>query len=413
MLEIRNLTIGYKTDKGIVKAVKKVHFNVEKGKIVGLVGESGCGKSTALFSIMGLIQHPGKIMEGNIVFNGKDLAQNTKDEWRKTRGKEIALIFQDPMTTLNPAYRVGEQIREVLRTHRIIEPETKGWLSRLKLKEKEKERVISIMREVGIPDPEQRYHEYPHQFSGGMQQRILIAMALACEPRLLLADEPTTALDVTIQAQILDVLKRINKEHGTSIILGIRVLRVTKQFLRLGKFDQLTQIHHRYPVADMVDDAQVVGHKQISQVQFLLQLLQQIYNLCLNRYIQRGYRLIRNDKFRLHRQSSGNADPLPLTATKLVRVMIQLTTGQSYPIHQPGHLEFLLLKVFYSPTIQGYLKNISHRFSRIQGSIWILKNKLNLLPISLQLFSLDLGDILIVIKNFSVRSIVQADDGPA
>lgn len=254
MLEIRNLTIGYKTDKGIVKAVKKVHFNVEKGKIVGLVGESGCGKSTALFSIMGLIQHPGKIMEGNIVFNGKDLAQNTKDEWRKTRGKEIALIFQDPMTTLNPAYRVGEQIREVLRTHRIIEPETKGWLSRLKLKEKEKERVISIMREVGIPDPEQRYHEYPHQFSGGMQQRILIAMALACEPRLLLADEPTTALDVTIQAQILDVLKRINKEHGTSIILVTHDLGVASEFCDELAVMYAGQIVERGPTNEIIEN---------------------------------------------------------------------------------------------------------------------------------------------------------------
>lgn len=230
LLEINHLSIGFTSDHGMVRAVNKVNFHVKEGQIIGLVGESGCGKSTVLFSIIGLIQHPGKMLEGSIMFNGRDLAKNSKEEWRKTRGKEIAMIFQDPMTTLNPAYRVGEQIREILKIHRTIEPNKKGWLSRMNVKEKEKERVLSIMREVGIPSPEKRYDDYPHQFSGGMQQRILIAMALACEPKLLLADEPTTALDVTIQAQILDVLKRINKTHGTSIILVTHDLGVASEF---------------------------------------------------------------------------------------------------------------------------------------------------------------------------------------
>ncbi|MCR8632715.1 ABC transporter ATP-binding protein [Paenibacillus radicis (ex Xue et al. 2023)] len=230
MLEIKNLTIGYATAGGVVKAVKEVNFSVKPGQIVGLVGESGCGKSTALFSIMGLIKSPGKIMDGEIVYNGHNLASQTPDQWRSIRGKEIAMIFQDPMTTLNPAFRVGKQIHEVLQTHRVIEPEKKGWLERFKLRHKEKERVLTLMREVGISAPEQRYEAYPHQFSGGMQQRILIAMGLACNPKLLLADEPTTALDVTIQAQILDLLKRINKEHGTSMIIVTHDLGMAAEF---------------------------------------------------------------------------------------------------------------------------------------------------------------------------------------
>ncbi|TBL75728.1 ABC transporter ATP-binding protein [Paenibacillus thalictri] len=230
MLEIKNLTIGYATSAGVVKAVKEVNFTVKPGQIVGLVGESGCGKSTALFSIMGLVKSPGKIVDGEINYNGQNLAENTPEEWRRIRGKEIAMIFQDPMTTLNPAYKVGNQIREVLKTHQVIEPGKKGWLQRLRLKRQEKERVLTLMREVGISAPEQRYESYPHEFSGGMQQRILIAMGLACNPSLLLADEPTTALDVTIQAQILDLLKRINSEHGTSMIIVTHDLGMAAEF---------------------------------------------------------------------------------------------------------------------------------------------------------------------------------------
>lgn len=230
MLEIKNLTIGYQTERGMVKAVNRVDFHVEKGKIVGLVGESGCGKSTVLFSILGLIPYPGQIVEGQILFEGRDLTANSPKEWRQIRGKEIAMIFQDPMTALNPAYRVGEQIREVMKTHRPKEVRRYGFLRRKALKKREMNRVIEMMREVGIPAAEERYFEYPHQFSGGMQQRAMIAMALVCAPKLLLADEPTTALDVTIQAQILDLLRQINRTHGTSIVLVTHDLGVAAEF---------------------------------------------------------------------------------------------------------------------------------------------------------------------------------------
>ncbi|MCF6093860.1 ABC transporter ATP-binding protein [Microaerobacter geothermalis] len=230
MLKIRNLTVSYKTENGEVKAVNKVSLTIKESQIVGLVGESGCGKSTVLFSLMGLISNSGKITEGEVLFNGKDLVKNTPEAWRKIRGKEIAMIFQDPMTTLNPAFKVGEQIRESLKIHRNYDLVGGGLFSRRKIKQKEKERVYQLMSEVGIPSPEKRYLEYPHQFSGGMQQRALIATALACEPKVLLADEPTTALDVTIQAQILDLLKKINEDHGTSIVLVTHDLGVAAEF---------------------------------------------------------------------------------------------------------------------------------------------------------------------------------------
>ncbi|TDG00087.1 ABC transporter ATP-binding protein [Paenibacillus piri] len=254
MLEINNLTIGYATAGGVVKAVNEVNFSVKPGQIVGLVGESGCGKSTALFSIMGLIKSPGKIVGGEIIYNGQNLANNTAEQWRNIRGKEIAMIFQDPMTTLNPAYKVGNQIREVLQTHRVIEPKKKGWLQRFNLKQQEKERVLTLMREVGISAPEQRYESYPHEFSGGMQQRILIAMGLACNPSLLLADEPTTALDVTIQAQILDLLKRINKEHGTSMIIVTHDLGMAAEFCHEVAVMYAGQIVERGPTDLIIEN---------------------------------------------------------------------------------------------------------------------------------------------------------------
>ncbi|WNF36314.1 ABC transporter ATP-binding protein [Bacillaceae bacterium IKA-2] len=229
-LEINGLTVGYETGKGIVKAVRKANLQVKKGQIVGLVGESGCGKSSFLFSIIGLLGKSGKLIEGNILFNGKDQVKNSNEQWRKIRGRDISMIFQDPMTTLNPAYSVGHQIREVLINHCIVKPEIKGWFRRLGLKKEEVKRVHSLMAEVGIPSPEKRYNDYPHQFSGGMQQRMLIAMALASEPELILADEPTTALDVTIQNQILDLLKKINRERSTSIILVTHDLAVASEF---------------------------------------------------------------------------------------------------------------------------------------------------------------------------------------
>lgn len=228
MLEIKNLSVGFSKDNHIIRAVNDIDLSVKEGQIVGLVGESGCGKSTALFSIMGLIPSPGEMLTGEIILNGDNIAGNSKEEWRKLRGRYISMIFQDPMTALNPAYSVGEQIREVLKTHR--KSKSRNIFHRRKDKKKEIERVIQLMEEVRIPSAAQRYHDFPHQFSGGMQQRILVAMALACEPKVILADEPTTALDVTIQAQILDVLKGINKKHNTSIILVTHDLSVASEF---------------------------------------------------------------------------------------------------------------------------------------------------------------------------------------
>lgn len=230
MLEVKNLTVGFKKNDSWIKAVNNVNFSIQPGQIIGIVGESGCGKSTALYSILGLISKPGEILDGQISFEGQNLASYTKKQWTKVRGKDISMIFQDPMSALNPAYSVGEQIREIIKTHGTLNDGKLNFLNRRKQKQKEKAKVIELMREVKIPQPEKRYGDFPHQFSGGMQQRILVAMAIANNPKLLLADEPTTALDVTVQAQILELLKEINKTHNTSIIIVTHDLSVASEF---------------------------------------------------------------------------------------------------------------------------------------------------------------------------------------
>jgi len=226
LLDLRTLTTIYPTKRGQVRAVDDVSFTMERGQILGIVGESGCGKSTVLLSIMRLIRQPGRIAQGEIHFRGKDLRDLSSNAIRNIRGKEISMIFQDPLSTLNPAYPVGEQIRESLQLHRVIN----GGRLAFSRRAREKERVVQVMTEVGIPSPMDRYIAYPHQFSGGMQQRALIAIALVCEPALILADEPTTALDVTIQAQILDLMRRINRDRGTSIILVTHDLGLAAEF---------------------------------------------------------------------------------------------------------------------------------------------------------------------------------------
>jgi oligopeptide/dipeptide ABC transporter ATP-binding protein len=220
LLELKNLTTVFPTRRGLVYAVADVSLSLAQGELLGVVGESGCGKSVTMLSILRLISAPGRIASGQILFQGRDLLKLSNREMRDIRGKEIAMVFQDPLTSLNPAFPVGEQIRESLRIHHIAQNHFA----------REKERVLQLMSEVGISSPMDRYRDYPHQFSGGMQQRALIAIALACEPKILLADEPTTSLDVTIQAQIMDLMRRINQEHNTAIILVTHNLDLAAEF---------------------------------------------------------------------------------------------------------------------------------------------------------------------------------------
>ena len=207
ILEIKDLKTHFFTENGIAKAVDGVDFDIFQGETLGLVGESGCGKSVTAFSVVRLLDYPGKVVGGEVIFKGDDLLQKSEDQMRKIRGKEIGMIFQEPMTSLNPVLTIGFQISEVLKIH-------------YKMGNQEaRTKVIELLKQVGIPIPEQRFDEYPHQLSGGMRQRAMIAMALACNPSLLIADEPTTALDVTIQAQILELMKNLLKQFNSSLIM--------------------------------------------------------------------------------------------------------------------------------------------------------------------------------------------------
>jgi len=230
LLEVKKINSVFPSGGKIARAVNDVSFTLNEGEILGIVGESGCGKSTMLLSLLRLIRYPGKVESGEIRYRGEDLLQMNNKQMRAMRGKEIAMIFQDPLSTLNPAFTVGEQIRESLRLHNIVSNSNAPWPFDSLQREQEKQRVLQLMSEVGIPSPMDRYASYPHQFSGGMQQRTLIAIALACNPKLLLADEPTTALDVTIQAQIMNLMKQINKDHGTAITLVTHDLGLASEF---------------------------------------------------------------------------------------------------------------------------------------------------------------------------------------
>jgi len=207
LLEVRDLRTQFPTRSGLVRAVDGVSFNLDRGELLGLVGESGCGKSMTALSIMRLVAPPGKIVSGEVIFDGKDLLKLSDAEMRQMRGDDIAMIFQDPMTSLNPVFTVGEQIAEALRLHRKLS------------RSDARAATIDAMREVAIPDPARRVNDYPHQLSGGMRQRVMIAMALACNPKLLIADEPTTALDVTIQAQILELLDELRQHRELAVLL--------------------------------------------------------------------------------------------------------------------------------------------------------------------------------------------------
>jgi oligopeptide/dipeptide ABC transporter ATP-binding protein len=208
ILEVKNLQTHFFSDRGVIKAVDGVDFKVNKGQTLGIVGESGCGKSITSLSIMRLIASPpGKIVGGEVLFKGENLLALSEEKMRHIRGNEISMIFQEPMTSLNPVYSVGEQIAESIRIHQKLDRKM-AW-----------EKAVDMLKLVGIPSPEKRAKQEPHELSGGMRQRVMIAMALACNPSLLIADEPTTALDVTIQAQILDLLKTLQEDFGSAVIM--------------------------------------------------------------------------------------------------------------------------------------------------------------------------------------------------
>ena len=208
LLEVKNLRTEFKRDKTMVTAVNDVSFTIQKGEILGLVGESGCGKSVTSLSIMGLlIDTPGKVTGGEILLEGRDLLKSSDSEMRKIRGSKMGMIFQEPMSSLNPSMRVETQLIEAIRLHKPLS------------RKEARKHSLAMLRSVGIPDPDTTLRSYPHQLSGGMSQRVVIAMAMSCDPKLLIADEPTTALDVTIQAQILDLMLAIRKEKNTGILL--------------------------------------------------------------------------------------------------------------------------------------------------------------------------------------------------
>lgn len=207
LLEIEELVVHYETDDGVVEAVNNVSIQIEKGEVLGLVGETGAGKTTIALSIMNLLPHPpAHVIQGKVLLEGSDLLQKKKKEMQRIRGKKVSMIFQDPMTALNPLHSVGDQIAEVIQLHD----------KKLSASEVQ-ERAVKMLETVGIPG--ERYNDYPHQFSGGMKQRVVIAIALACEPELIIADEPTTALDVTIQAQVLSLMKKLQEDFHTAMLL--------------------------------------------------------------------------------------------------------------------------------------------------------------------------------------------------
>ncbi|MCZ8374441.1 MAG: ABC transporter ATP-binding protein [Beijerinckiaceae bacterium] len=240
LLSVKGLRTWFHTFGGIVKAVDGVSFDVAPGEIMGLVGESGGGKSMIGFSIMGLIDPPGRVEAGSIEFGGRDLARLGEDEMRSIRGKEIAMIFQDPMTALNPLYTIGNQIEETLALHTTLSARER------------REKAIEMLHKVGIPQPEQRLHHYPHQFSGGMRQRVVIAIAMIARPRLLIADEPTTALDVTIQAQLLRLMRQQVEESGTSLILITHDLAAVSQMADTIVVLYCGRIVERGPAGDII-----------------------------------------------------------------------------------------------------------------------------------------------------------------
>ena len=242
VLEIKELKSYFYTEKGVAKAVDSVNITIPKGKIIGLVGESGCGKSMTARSIMGLLKYPGKIAGGSILFEGKDLAKLPERKLRKICGNDISMIFQEPMTSLNPVLKVGRQVQETLLVH----DRTIG-------KGEAKKRVIDMFEKVGIPEAGKRYDSYPHELSGGLRQRVMIAMAMICKPHLLIADEPTTALDVTIEAQILRLMKQLRDETGTSVLIITHNLGVVAEICDYVYVMYAGRIVEQAPTCELFD----------------------------------------------------------------------------------------------------------------------------------------------------------------
>lgn len=207
VISVRNLRVEFVTRRGVLRAIDDVSFDIAKGEVLGVVGESGAGKSVTGSAIIGLIEPPGRIAGGEILLHGKRIDNLPQEEMRRIRGRKVAMIFQDPLTSLNPLYRVGEQLVETILTHTDLSPAAA------------RERAIALLAEVGIPAPDKRIDGYPHEFSGGMRQRVVIALALSCEPDFIVADEPTTALDVSVQAQIIALIKKLCRERGTAVML--------------------------------------------------------------------------------------------------------------------------------------------------------------------------------------------------
>lgn len=259
MLKVEGLKTQFFTESGVVRAVDGIDFTVRRGEVLGIVGESGCGKSVTSLSIMRLISQPGRIVEGNIVFDDQDLVQVSEAEMMQIRGNRISMIFQQPQSSLNPVFRVGDQISEVLFIHQDLS------------KEEGEKRAVDLLTMVGIPEPERRAQAFPHEMSGGMAQRVMIAMALACEPELLIADEPTTALDVTIQAQILDLMRNLRSRMETAIILITHDLGVVAEMcdrvnvMYAGRIVEKASVHElfatpKHPYTDaLIGSTPVLG----------------------------------------------------------------------------------------------------------------------------------------------------------
>ena len=264
ILSVQNLRVDFPTRKGTLIAVNGVSFEINEGEVLGVVGESGAGKSITGSAIIGLIDPPGQISCGEIIFSGKRIDNLSTETMRQIRGKEIGMIFQDPLTSLNPLYRVGRQLSETIRTHLLVD------------ESEAKDRALALLSDVGIPSPEIRIDHYPHQFSGGMRQRVVIALALCANPKLIIADEPTTALDVSIQAQIISVLKKLCKEYKTAIMLITHDMGVIAEtadrvaVMYAGKLAEIGEVQdviknpkHPYTIG-LMDSIPKIGQDEIS-----------------------------------------------------------------------------------------------------------------------------------------------------